>query len=377
MKKRVFIPGSIPVPTATGDGIGHEIMPAIIEIHQAADSPIKFLTGYNIGQAALDAGEELIPQKIIDAFTEHKILFKGPLATPKGTGHKSINLTLRDMFDLYNNYRPVKSLPGITSRFKNVDLIVIRENTEDLYKNTEEYAEDGEEATITFKLSKQAARLIFEAAVQTAKAMGRERITFVHKSNIIKAYGRLYTEVMLKEIAPKYPELIFEEYVIDAYCEKVVMNPNRFDVVVGPNLFGDIISDLHLGLIGGIGYGAGANLGHEYAMFEAIHGSADGTDGIYGKNIANPSGMLLSSTLMLRHVGDNITADRIEGALFYVLGNNKDKCTPDCLGNVDDETRAAHPGNTTTMKNAIIAALQNEELEFNKVAATAYAQMEA
>lgn len=363
MKRQLFASGSIILPYVAGEGVGEELKEPIMAIHAAAGSPFLFHHHYLAGQLAIDAGLSALSKELLDAFDEHKILLKGPLGTPAGGGFTSLNVALRQKFNLYNNFRPVATIPGVKTAFNDVNLWIIRENTESLYKNQVTSFNDGKDNVISFSLTYDAGVRIMQAAAKMASEHGKTKITLVGKSNIIKPYGAY--EKAMKDVAPHYPHITFEYMHVDAYAANVVMNHKQFQVVVTCNMFGDILSDLHAGMIGGLGFATSANIGDEHAMFEAVHGTGEGT--IAGLNKANPTAVLLSSCLALRHKGDLITADRIQGALFHTIENNIEACTPDCLGPLaTKEEKAAHTGNTTTMKEAIIATLADINLPCNQ-----------
>jgi isocitrate dehydrogenase (NAD+) len=307
------------MPTITlipGDGIGPEITDAVVDILAAADTGLD----YDEQQAGLTAFREvgdLIPQDLVDSINTHKIALKGPLTTPVGEGFKSINVSLRQKFDLYQNVRPAKSIPGLETPFKDVDLVLFRENTEGLYSGFEIFDERNQIADAIARVTRKGADRIIRAAFEYAKNQGRKKVTSVHKANIIKQAGALFLRVG-KEIAAEYPEIVYEDRIIDNMAMQMVIYPNRYDVIVTTNLFGDILSDLAAGLVGGLGLVPGANMGDGYAIFEAVHGSAPD---IAGKNLANPSAMLQSAIMMLRHLDMKEAGDRIEKALFETLSD--------------------------------------------------------
>jgi len=299
-----------------GDGIGPEITDAVVEIMEAAGADLDF-DEQAAGLTAFREVGDLIPQDLVDSINEHKVALKGPLTTPVGEGFKSINVTLRQQFDLYQNIRPCRSIPGLQSRFDNVDMVLFRENTEGLYSGFEIWDERRQIADAMARVTRKGSEKIIRAACEYAKAQGRERVTVVHKANILKKSSGLFLKVG-QEIAAEYPELTVDDRIIDNMCMQMVMYPDRYDVVVTTNLFGDILSDLGAGLIGGLGVIPGANIGEEVAIFEAVHGSAPD---IAGQGIANPTALLQSGIMMLRYLEMNEAAKKIEDALFKTLAN--------------------------------------------------------
>ena len=318
-----------------GDGIGPEITKAVVEILDAAGAKIKWHT-YMIGQTAYEKLGELIPAESKEAISKYKVALKGPVTTPLGKGFKSVNVQLRLAFDLYTNLRPASSYKGL-SKFENVDIVTVRENTEDLYIGEEHEIEGGYEAIkrITEKGSERIIRYAFEYA----KNNGRKKVTAIHKSNILKNSDGLFIKVFDK-VAAEYPTIEADKKIVDNMCMQLVMYPDKYDVLVAPNLYGDIISDLIAGLVGGLGLVPGANLGKDVAIFEAVHGSAPD---IAGKGIADPIAMLMSACMMLDHINQADVADKIRASIRKVLENKID-VTPD-LGGI---------GTTETITKAII-----------------------
>jgi isocitrate dehydrogenase (NAD+) len=296
-----------------GDGIGPEITEAVVDILAAADAPIEW-ERLEAGAGAIEHFGTPLPPGIIDSIQKNGVCLKGPVTTPVGKGFKSVNVALRQALDLYANLRPVRNLPGVAGRYGDVDLVVVRENTEDLYAGIEHVVVPGVVESIkiiTEKASTRIARFAFEYARQH----GRKKVTAVHKANIMKLSDGLFLDCV-RNVASEYPDIHSEDVIVDAACLKLVMDPARFDVLLLENLYGDIMSDLAAGLVGGLGVVPGANLGTQGAVFESVHGSAPD---IAGQGIANPTALLLSSTMMLRHLGDNDRADRIENALYKGL----------------------------------------------------------
>ena len=266
------------------------------------------------GTAALESGNTPLPNELLDSIRRNKVALKGPLTTPVGEGFTSVNVGLRKALDLFANLRPVWNLPSVTSRYDNVDLVIVRENTEDLYAGLEHEIVPGivESLKIT---TARASRRIAKFAFDYAGANGRTRVTAVHKANIMKKGDGLFLDCF-RAVAKGYPDIAADDRIVDATCMQLVMDPSRFDVLLLPNLYGDIVSDLCAGLVGGLGVVPGANLGGDIGVFEAVHGSAPD---IAGQNIANPTALLLSAVLMLRHLGEGAVADRVVAALNAVL----------------------------------------------------------
>jgi isocitrate dehydrogenase (NAD+) len=321
-----------------GDGIGPEITKAVVEILDAAGAKINWHP-YMIGANAYEKMGELIPEESKEAIAKYKVALKGPVTTPLGKGFRSVNVQLRLAFDLYTNLRPASSYKGL-SKFQNVDIVTIRENTEDLYIGEEHPIEGGYEAIkrITVKGSERIIRYAFEYA----KANGRKKVTAIHKSNILKNSDGLFIKIF-DEIAKEYPEIEADKKIVDNMCMQLVMYPDKYDVLVAPNLYGDIISDLIAGLVGGLGLVPGANIGKDVAIFEAVHGSAPD---IAGKGIADPIAMLMSACMMLDHINQHDVAEKIRASIRKVLENKID-VTPDLGGN----------GTTESITKAIIANL--------------------
>lgn len=319
-----------------GDGIGPEITDAVVCILEAARAEIKFDT-HHAGLSTYQSSGELIPQALIDSIHSHKIALKGPLTTPVGEGFRSVNVTLRQMFDLYQNVRPVLSLPGVNSRFENIDLVLFRENTEGMYSGFEIFDERNQIADAIARISRDGSQRIIRAAFEYAVAHNREKVTIIHKANIMKQSSGLFLNVG-REVAKDFPDIVMEDRIVDNMCMQLVMYPERYDILVTTNLFGDILSDLCAGLVGGLGIVPGANIGEEIAIFEAVHGSAPD---IAGRNIANPTAMLQSALMMLRHLGQHHVADNIYKAMLATL-KNKRMTTRDLGGNASTTEFANH-----------------------------------
>jgi len=310
-----------------GDGIGPSIIDSALEILKAAgcDFDYEFV---DAGLAALEKTGELLPQETIDTIAKNKITLKGPLTTPVGEGFTSINVTLRKQFGLYANVRPVKSFAGTKARYDDIDIITIRENTQGMYSGAGQVvSEDGTEAEAKSVITREGAEKIVTFAYELAVREGRKKITAVHKANILKSTSGLFLKVA-REVAERYPEIESTEMIVDATCMKLVMTPEEFDVIVTTNLFGDILSDLCAGLVGGLGMAPGANIGEDAAIFEAVHGSAPD---IAGKNLANPTSVILASIQMLEHLNMGDTAERIRSAVADVIKSG-DRTTRDLGG---------------------------------------------
>lgn len=309
-----------------GDGIGPEITEAVKAIFSAAQVPVTW-EEENAGQTTFDAMGELIPATLIASLEKNKIALKGPITTPVGKGFKSINVQLRQMFDLYSNVRPAKTTPGVNTRFDKVNLVLFRENTEGLYAGLEMFDERLQISDSIARVTRTGCEKIVRAAFEYANRHNCKKVTVAHKANILKSAGALLLGVAA-EIAKDYPHIQMDDKIIDNMCMQLVTKPEQFDVVVTTNLFGDILSDLCAGLVGGLGVVAGANIGDNMAIFEAVHGSAPD---IAGKGLANPTALLRSALMMLNHIDMKEEANRIEAALESTL-LNKEECTGDLGG---------------------------------------------
>ena len=308
-----------------GDGIGPEIVDAVLEILDRAHAPLAYEI-YNVGKDEYAKNGKLIPDEAYASFDRSRILLKSPITTPIGRGFRSLNASLRIKYDLYANVRPAKSNPAVITPFPNVDIVTFRENTEDVYAGVEERISDDEMHTIKIVTRSKSERIIRDA-FDYARAHGRKKVTCVHKANIMKLTDGLFLDIF-REIGSAYPEIEKEDMIIDATCMNMVMHPERFDVVVTLNMYGDLLSDLTAGLIGGLGLLPSANLGRDYAMFEAVHGSAPD---IAGKGIANPIAFLWSACMLLEHIGENGIAGGIRRAVDAVLQDGTFR-TPDIGG---------------------------------------------
>jgi len=320
-----------------GDGIGPEITKSVTTILEEAGADINWIKC----TAGLTAQEELgdpLPEDTLEAIDKYRLALKGPLTTPVGAGFRSVNVAMRKKFELYSNIRPAKTLPHIESRFDNVDLVMFRENTEGLYIGKEQWVEQDSHAESIAVVTRDASEKVIRAAFEYAKKKNRDKVTLVHKANILKFTCGLFMEVG-EEVSKDYPDIEYEDLIVDNMAMQMVMRPEQFDVIVTTNLFGDILSDLASGLVGGLGLTGAANVGDDAAMFEAVHGSAPD---IAGQNKANPIAFLLSALMMLEHIDENELADRIRQAVYYTL-EDKSVCTPDIGGS----------GSTSTFTKAV------------------------
>ncbi len=350
-----------------GDGVGPEVVEATRRVLEATSVEFQWDV-INAGATALEKEGSLLPERLIQSIRKNKVALKGPTTTPVGTGFRSVNVALRQTLDLYACLRPCRNYPGIPSRYQNIDIIVVRENMEDLYAGIE-FARGTPEtkkllslfrqstkekvpldAGISIKLisetgTKRIARFAFEYAL----ANSRRKVTAVHKANIMKFTDGLFLDVA-REVASSYPDIEFEDRIIDNLCAQLVVQPQQFDVLLLPNLYGDIVSDLCAGLVGGLGTAPGANIGDELAVFEPTHGSAPKYTGM---NKVNPLATILSGIMMLRHINERAIADRLETAVAAVVAEGK-SVTYDLKSDRDDPTAVG----TSEMADAIIAKLK-------------------
>lgn len=322
-----------------GDGIGPEISEAVVKIIEASGAEIE----WDVQRAGMDVIAEEgvpLPQRVLDSVKRNKVALKSPVTTPIGKGFRSVNVQLRKELDLYANLRPCLSMPEVKTRYENVDIVVVRENTEDLYAGIERQIDEDTAESIK-RITRNASMKIAEFAFDYAEKNSRKEVCVVTKANICKLSDGLFLECA-RDVAERHPKIKFREILVDNCCMQLVQNPNQFDVLLLPNLYGDIVSDLCAGLIGGLGVAQGANIGENCAVFEPVHGSAPD---IAGKNLANPTAMLMSAVEMLNFIGENACAERIKNALFLTL---KDGIKTKDLG-----------GNATCEEftNAIIARL--------------------
>ena len=313
-----------------GDGIGPEVTRATVRLLEAAGARVEWVEKKAQPITSRNP-EEIQSDPVVVSIKQTKVGLKGPLTTPVGGGHQSINVALRKALDLYANFRPVKRLPGVKTPFEGVDLIVVRENTESLYAGLEHTVVPGVVESLKI-ITEYASTRIARFAFEYARKFGRKQITAVHKANIMKLSDGLFLEC-IRKVAKEYPEIQHREVIVDNCCMQLVMRPQQFDVLLLENLYGDIISDLAAGLVGGLGLVPGANLGEKCAVFEAVHGSAPD---IAGQNAANPTALVLSSILMLRHLGQHNAADRVEQAIHQVYSEGR-HLTRDVGGNASTE----------------------------------------
>ncbi|MEJ8757635.1 isocitrate/isopropylmalate family dehydrogenase [Pontibacter sp. H259] len=309
-----------------GDGIGPEITEAVKAIFEAAKVPVTW-EEENAGQTTFDSIGELIPATLISSLEKNRVALKGPITTPVGKGFKSINVQLRQKFDLYSNVRPAKTTKGLVTKFDNVNLVLFRENTEGLYSGLEMFDERLQISDSVARITRLGCEKIIKAAFAYADKHGCKKVTAVHKANILKGAGALFLGIFA-DVAKQYPHIEADDKIIDNMCMQLVVKPEQFDVLVTTNLFGDILSDLCAGLVGGLGVVSGANIGDDMAIFEAVHGSAPD---IAGKGIANPTALLRSAIMMLHHIDLKEQAYKIETALDATLAN-KEECTGDLGG---------------------------------------------
>lgn len=298
-----------------GDGIGPEISESLKNIFETAGVPISFETE-NAGTEVYEKTRELIPDSLYKSVEKNKIAIKGPIGTPIGKGFRSINVYLRKKYDLYSNIRPCRNLPGVKTRFENVDIVIFRENTEGIYIGEEKYENEEKTTAVAIKrITEKGSHRIIKSAFEYAKNNNLDKVTVVHKANILKLTDGLFLEIARK-VAEEYPGITLEETIIDNMCMQLVSRPEKYKVIVTMNLYGDILSDLVAGLVGGLGIAPGANVGDDIAIFEAVHGSAPD---IAGQNKANPLALILSGIEMLKYMNLNDYADKIEKAVLKTL----------------------------------------------------------
>lgn len=296
-----------------GDGIGPEITDAARRVIEAAGVDINWEV-IEVGASVMDRYGTPLPDYVLESIKRNRVALKGPITTPVGGGFRSVNVTLRQALNLYANIRPAKTLPGIITRYENIDLIVVRENTEDLYAGIEHLV--GKDAAESIKIiTREASERIVRHAFKLALREGRKKVTAVHKANIMKLTDGLFLECA-RRVAEEYPDVAFEDMIVDAMSMKLVQTPENYDVLVMPNLYGDIISDLCAGLVGGLGVAPGANIGEEAAVFEPVHGSAPKHA---GKNRVNPLAIILSGVMMLKHLGETEAAMKVTCGVTGVL----------------------------------------------------------
>jgi len=330
-----------------GDGTGPELVAAARRVLEA--------TGVAFDWDVQEAGADVmakygtpLPEAVLDSIRANKVALKGPITTPVGTGFRSVNVAIRKALDLYANLRPARYMEGIRGPYKDIDLVVVRENTEGLYAGIEHDVIPGEAAESIRIITRRGSERVVRFAFDYARANGRRKVTAVHKANILKATDGLFLQAA-REVAQEYPDVEFEDRIVDNMCMQLVQRPHEYDVLVLPNLFGDIVSDLCSGLVGGLGVAPGANFGDELAVFEPVHGSAPK---YAGKNKVNPVATILSGALMLHRLGERQAAERVEGAVAAVIAEGRD-VTYDLKPTRDDPTAVG----TQEMADAIIAAM--------------------
>lgn len=332
MKKVTIIPG---------DGIGPEIMTQVVRVLKQVQAPFDY-EEFDAGEIALHKHGSLLPENTIQSIERNQLAIKGPTTTPIGGGHKSINVTMRQKFDLYANVRPVRVLPNVPCVSQTVDLTIVRENTEDLYAGIERMV-DNDTAESIKRITRKGSERIARYAFELARKTGKKSVTIVHKANIMKLSDGLFLKVA-QEVGSQYPDILTRDVIVDNACMQLVTKPQQFEVIVTENLYGDILSDLCAGLVGGLGVVPGANIGDKAAIFEAVHGSAPD---IAGQNKANPTALLQSAVMMLQHVGENQKAEAIMKALVETLQDASAR-TADLGGR----------GNTTSFTEAILQKLR-------------------
>src|SRR6202167_1152615 len=323
-----------------GDGIGPEVTQATVRILEATGVKFEWET-FQVGADAFEKYGEYIPKEVLESIERTSVGLKGPVTTPVGGGFSSINVALRQKFELYANFRPIRNLPHIPTRYPDVDLIIVRENTEDLYSGLEHEVVPGVVESLKI-ITERASTRIAKFAFEYARKNGRKKIHAIHKANIMKLSDGLFLK-SIRAVAPQYPEIEYKEMIVDNACMQMVLDPDQFDMLLLPNLYGDVMSDLAAGLVGGLGVVPSGNIGDDCAMFEAVHGTAPD---IAGKGFANPTALLLSSVMMLKHLGERPAALSIEAALERVYRDGK-RVTRDVGG---------HTG-TKEFTDAVIAAL--------------------
>jgi isocitrate dehydrogenase (NAD+) len=324
-----------------GDGIGHEVVKAVVRILEATGVKFEW-ESFAAGAEAYEKYKEYIPKELVESIERTRVGLKGPVTTPVGGGFASINVALRQKFELYANFRPIKNLPHIPTRYPDVDLIIVRENTESLYSGLEHEVVPGVVESLKI-ITEKASTRIAKFAFKYARDNKRKKIHAIHKANIMKLSDGLFLRCC-RNVAKDYPEITYGEHIVDNTCMQLVMNPYQYDTLVMENLYGDIISDLCAAFVGGLGLVPSANLGDHCAIFEAVHGSAPD---IAGKDIANPTAVLRSSLLMLRHLGENEAADKIRTALYNVY-SHREKLTRDVGGSAG----------TSEFADSVIAEMQ-------------------
>ena len=338
---------SYTVTLIPGDGIGPEVAAAMRRVVEATGVAIDWEV-HDAGQAMIDKYGTPLPEQVLESIRRNKVGIKGPITTPVGGGFRSVNVALRKALNLYANLRPSRTIPGVPARYENIDLVIVRENTECLYAGIEHDVIPNEAAEAIRIITRKASERIVRFAFEYARANGRKLVTAVHKGNIMKLTDGLFLRVA-KEVAQQYPDIAFNDRIVDNMCMQLVQRPHEYDVLVLPNLYGDIVSDLCCGLVGGLGVAPGANLGDSLAVFEPVHGSAPKYT---GQNKVNPTACIRSGALMLQFLGETAAAERIEHAVEKVIAEGK-SVTYDLKASRDDPTAVG----TQQMADAIIAAL--------------------
>jgi isocitrate dehydrogenase (NAD+) len=330
-----------------GDGIGPEVMDAMRRVVEATGTAIDWDV-QEAGEAVIAREGTPLPERVLQSIRTNKVGIKGPITTPVGKGFRSVNVGLRQALNLYANVRPVKNIPGVASRYQNVDLVVVRENTEGMYAGIEHDVIPGEASEAIRIITRRASERIARFAFDYARANGRKQVTAVHKGNILKLTDGLFLR-SAQAVAAQYPDIAYNDRIVDNLCMQLVQRPQEYDVLVATNLFGDIVSDLCCGLVGGVGVAPGANIGDGVAVFEPIHGSAPKYT---GQNKVNPTACIRSAALMLHYIGEDAAGDRIEDAVSRVIAAGV-SVTYDLKPSRDDPTAVG----TRQMADAIIAAL--------------------
>jgi isocitrate dehydrogenase (NAD+) len=328
-----------------GDGIGPSIMDEAVKVINASGAKIHWEEAF-AGLSAFEQFGTPLPDATMESIDKTRVAFKGPLTTVVGTGFRSINVALRQKYELYANVRPANNWDGVKTRYDNVDIVIVRENTEGLYSGLEHYLTPKKDIAESLAVVTRSGSLrVIEYAFKYARDNNRKKVTVCHKANILKFTQGLFLDVA-REVAARYPDIEFDEKIVDAACMHMVMNPQQFDVVVTTNMFGDILSDLTAGLVGGLGLIPGANIGDDAALFEAVHGSAPD---IAGKNLANPAAVVMAGVMMLNHLGEFDAAKRVQLAIEKVVREGK-HVTPD----LNPTSKCG----TKEMGDAIVAAMQ-------------------
>jgi isocitrate dehydrogenase (NAD+) len=313
-----------------GDGIGPEIAAATLRAVDAAGGRVRW-EEVAAGQSAIAIHGDPLPEQALQSLERTRVGLKGPLATPTGGGFRSVNVALRQRFELYANVRPVRTVPGAPSRYRDVDLVVVRENTEDVYIGLEHYVDPRRSAAEAIAITTRVgSERVVRYAFEYAKRHRRRKVTVVHKANILKLTSGLFVEVA-RQVAKRYRSIVYDELIVDAAAMKLVLDPTRFDVIVTTNLFGDILSDLTAGLVGGLGLAPGANLGADCALFEAVHGTAPD---IAGQGVANPAALMLAAAMLLDHVGQSAPAARLRAGVYGAVSRPESR-TRDLAGRAD------------------------------------------